>query len=174
MVGNPVALSRMQRKWWNSWSCIWYSSSGALWGLMTICVRVEELEACHYHPSFRQTGFLTTRVVIDAMSSLLTYSGEMCSIDPTMCFNAESVTSKSRIVCCEQTPSGPRTILVKLVIFLTSEIQCLKKPFTCPITSGRMTLLNVQQVYPFVALEVLSERTVWRLVCRSWFYKYTP
>ena len=155
--------------------------------------------------------FSTTRVVSDAMSSLLTYSGEMFSIDPTMCFNVERVTSKSRIVCCEQTPSGPRRILVKLVIFLTSEMQCLKKPFTCPITSmaslaenvftlargsfllrksknsekfikvfqvfqqsawsdgpqGRMTLLNVQLVYPFVALRVLSEKTIWRLVCRS-------
>ena len=30
---------------------------------------------------------------------------------------------------------------------------------------SRMTLLNVQQVYPFVALQVLSERTIWRLVC---------
>ena len=33
---------------------------------------------------------------------------------------------------------------------------------------------NVQQVYAFVALQVLSERTIWRLVCHSWFYKYTP
>ena len=45
MVGNPVALSRMQSNWWNSWSCIWYSSSGARWGLMTICVRIEERHA---------------------------------------------------------------------------------------------------------------------------------
>ena len=58
----------------------------------------------------------------------------MFSIDPTMCFNVERVTSKAWIVCCEQTPSGPWRILVKLVIFLTSEMQCLKKPFTCPIT----------------------------------------
>ena len=50
--------------------------------------------------------FSTTRVVSDAMSSLLTYSGKMFSIDPTMCFSVERVTSKSRIVCCEQTPSG--------------------------------------------------------------------
>ena len=75
---------------------------------MTISVRIEELEAYHYHPSFRPANrFSTTRVVSDAMSSLLTYSGEMFSIDPTMCFNVERVTSKSRIVCCEQTPSGP-------------------------------------------------------------------
>lgn len=144
MVGNPVALSRMQRNWWNSWSCIWYSSSGALWGLMTISVRIEELEAYHYHPSFRPANrFSTTRVVSDAMSSLLTYSGEMFSIDPTMCFNVERVTSKSRIVCCEQTPSGPWRIVVKLVIFLTSEMQCLKKPFTCPITAMASLAENV-------------------------------
>ena len=72
--------------------------------------------------------FSTTRIVSDAMSSLLTYSGEMFSIDPTMCFNVERVTSKSRIVCCEQAPSGPGRILVKLVIFLNSEMQCFELP----------------------------------------------
>ena len=46
------------------------------------------------------------------MPSLLTYSGEKFSIDSTMCFNVERVTSKSRIFCCEQTPSVPWRILV--------------------------------------------------------------
>ena len=73
-----------------------------------------------------------TRVVSDAMSSLLTYSGEMFSIDPTMCFNVERVTSKSRIVCCEQAPSGPGRILVKLVIFLNSEMQCFEETIYLP------------------------------------------
>ena len=35
------------------------------------------------------------------------------------------------------------------------------------LNSCVLTLLNFQQVYPFVALQVLSERSIWRLVCRS-------
>ena len=60
--------------------------------------------------------------------------------------------------------------------FACTEVLFWSKKFRAPsfAPQGRMTLLNVQQVYPFVALQVLSERTIWRLVRRSWFHKYTP
>ena len=68
-----------------------------------------------------------------------------------------------------KTPAGEANFACTEVLFWS---QKFRAPSFAP--QGRMTLLNVQQVYPFVALQVLSERTIWRLVCRSWFYKYTP
>ena len=52
--------------------------------------------------------------------------------------------------------------------FACTEVLFSNKKFgaTSSAPQGRMTLLNVQQVYPFVALQVLSEGTIWRLVCR--------
>ena len=54
--------------------------------------------------------------------------------------------------------------------FACTEVVFWSQKFRAPsfAPQGRMTLLNFQQVYPFVALQV-SERTIWRLVCRSWF-----
>ena len=70
---------------------------------MTICVRIEELEVCHYQAHFRKQVFIDKSSYGDALFS---YSGEMFSIDPKMCFNVERVPCKSRTVCCGQTPSA--------------------------------------------------------------------
>ena len=53
--------------------------------------------------------------------------------------------------------------------FACTEVLFGSQKFRAPsfAPQGQMTLLNVQQVYAFVALQVLSERTIWRLVCRS-------
>ena len=65
-----------------------------------------------YHFKASNSQHTTTGAVSDATSSLLTYSGEMFSIDPTTCFNVERVTSKSRIIALSKRHLVPEGFLL--------------------------------------------------------------